>query len=128
MGATAIKRVFPTMVGARKRRDDPLTIRHEQIAAMLADIVERLYAAIFLASHKDGFSSNILGKEIPRLRYVICSSQQQPGLGPDIVPFSLGEITRCVSVAAQRSSFVMLSHGNMRYVIVHHHSPTILGS
>ena len=60
---------------------------NQSIAAMLANVVERLNGAILLADHQNRFRSYFFHLKVTGIGHLTLAPEQQPDLGPHMLPF-----------------------------------------
>ena len=89
----------PTVVLADKPPNTPLVAIHQRIAAMLADVVEGLHAAVLLPHHEDRLRAQLLALPVAGVGQFLLAAKQQPNLGPHALPFLLRELPRGVAIA-----------------------------
>ena len=92
----------PAVIGAGDRLGMALLGLDQPVPAVRADVVEGADLAILAARHQDRFPADLVSEVIAGIRDLLDQPADQPGLGPDVVPFALHELLRPIAFAADR--------------------------
>ena len=98
----AVGQVGPTVVLADEALDAALVVLNERVAAMLADVVERLHPAVLLADHEDLLRPHRLHLPIAGIGQLRLAAEQQPDLGPHALLLLLEERPRGIAIALEQ--------------------------
>lgn len=82
-----IRQKGPAVVTAYESVDMTFGSGDELVTAVLADVVERPYAAVGLANHQDRFRSHIFALPVTRIGNLGAATEQEPDFGPHVLPF-----------------------------------------
>src|SRR5690606_19857065 len=88
----AVRQERPAVVLADEAFRAALRPVHQRIAAVLADVVERLHATVLLTDHQDRLRTYFLELPVAWIRQLGLAPEQQPDLGPHVFPFPLEEL------------------------------------